>query len=73
MTAADYTPWTHWAKKQSNPKALKELPPCTFGSSLLDYMNSDAVRTAMHIPAFVQAWALCTSDSNYISETEASQ
>jgi len=73
VTAADYTPWVHWAKQKANPKALKELPPCTFGSSLLDYMNSDAVRTAMHIPSFVQAWDLCTSDINYISEPEASQ
>ena len=36
-------------------------------------MNSDAVRTAMHIPANVQAWDLCTSNINYVSEPEASQ
>jgi len=52
---------------------LQELPPCTFGSALLDYMNSDAVRTAMHVPDFVQAWDLCTEEITYISEPEASQ
>lgn len=71
-TAADYTPWTQWGKK-SNPHGLTELPPCTFGSALLDYMNSDAVRTAMHIPSYVQAWDLCTEEITYISEPEASQ
>ena len=73
VTAADYTPWVHQHKKAQNPKSLGELPPCTFGSSLLDYMNSDAVRTAMNIPSFVQAWDLCTTGINYISEPEASQ
>lgn len=73
MTPADYTPWTHAAKKQRSPKALQMLPPCTFGSSLLEYMNSDEVRKAMHIPDYVQAWDLCTSDIIYYSEPQASQ
>ena len=36
-------------------------------------MNSDEVRKAMNIPDFVQAWDLCTSNINYLSEPEASQ
>ena len=72
VTAADYTPWTHMGKKK-NPKQLSELPPCTFGSSLLTYMNSKEVRTAMHIPDYVPAWDLCTSNINYIMEPEGSQ
>ena len=73
VTAADYTPWTHMAKSKRNPKQLSELPPCTFGSSLLTYMNSKEVRTAMNIPDYVQAWDLCTSDINYVMEPQGSQ
>jgi carboxypeptidase C (cathepsin A) len=72
VTPADYTPWTK-GPMRSNPKVLKELPPCTFGSELLDYMNSAEVRTAMHIPEYVQAWDLCKSGLNYISQPKASQ
>lgn len=71
VTPADYTPWTK--PKSKNPKALKELPPCTFGSSLLDYMNKKEVREAMHIPDYVQAWDLCKTGIAYLSEKEASQ
>lgn len=55
--------------------STNELPPCTFGSALLDYMNSDEVRTAMNVPEYVQAWDLCQSASwwNYVSEPEASE
>lgn len=70
-TPADYTPWVKPPSK--NPKALKELPPCTFGSSLLDYMNSQEVREAMHIPDYVQAWDLCKTGIAYLSEKQASQ
>jgi len=71
ITAADYTPWLFQGKKMGT----NELPPCTFGTGLLDYMNSDAVRTAMNIPEYVQAWDLCQSDPKwtYISEPEASE
>ena len=57
ITAADYTPWLFQGKKMSS----NELPPCTFGSQLLDYMNSDAVRTAMHIPANILAHIIMKS------------
>ena len=73
MTAADYTPWAVHRAGPKDKKKLQELPPCTFGSGLLDYMNSDAVREAMHIPDYVQAWDLCTEDITYVSEPEASQ
>ena len=66
-TPAEYTPWTSH-KSTHGAKALKELPPCTFGTGLLDYMNSDSVRTAMHIPSYVQAWDLCSEEITYISE-----
>ena len=51
VTETDYTPWVKGGRKGGS--SLNELPPCTFGSSLLDYMNSDEVRTAMHIPEYV--------------------
>ena len=71
VTPADYTPWIKGPKR--SPKALKELPPCTFGSELLNYMNSDEVRQAMHIPDYVQAWDLCKTGIVYDSQQKASQ
>lgn len=44
-TAADYTPWR--VKKES----LGELPPCTFGQPIIEYLNSDAVMKALNIPS----------------------
>ena len=67
VTASDYTPWVH----QLTP-TLGETT-CTFGTSLLDYMNSDAVRTALHIPSSVRSWDLCKTGSSYKMEPDASQ
>ena len=64
ITAADYTPWLKQGRKAGT--SLNELPPCTFGSSLLSYMNSDEVRKAMNIPDHVQAWDLCKSGIDYV-------
>mmetsp|Transcript_4889 Transcript_4889/g.5965 ORF Transcript_4889/g.5965 Transcript_4889/m.5965 type:complete len:471 (-) Transcript_4889:188-1600(-) len=70
VSQADYTPWIRQGRKGTD---LNELPPCTFGSALLDYMNSDAVREAMHIPEYVQAWDLCKTGIEYVSQPKASQ
>jgi hypothetical protein len=43
FTAADYTPFLYHNKKNSDKK-LKELPPCTFGTPIIQYLNSAAVR-----------------------------
>lgn len=56
VTAHDYTPWAKRSNNQSN-----ELPPCTWGSPLIEYLNSDEVRQNLHIPSSIQAWDLCTS------------
>lgn len=66
-TSADYTPWVT-RNRESN-----ELPPCTWGSPLVTYLNSNEVRTNLHIPENVGAWDLCTSDINYIIEPQGSQ
>jgi hypothetical protein len=50
-TAADYTPFLY--KGKSDKKHLKDLPPCTFGNPIITYLNSAAVRSALHIPANV--------------------
>ena len=43
-TPSDYTPWL-MAPHAQGSKVLRELPPCTFGSGLIDYLNSDEVKT----------------------------
>lgn len=50
-----------------------ELPPCTFGNPIMDYLNRDDVRAALHIPADRKAWELCTSDIHYKIGTQGSQ
>lgn len=71
-TAADYTPWHYHAARKN---AVGELPPCTFGEPIIKYLNTDDVRTALHIPKEYPAWDMCTSDPywNYTMQIEASQ
>jgi len=35
-------------------------PPCTDGSDLLKYLNSDAVRAALHVSPRVKTWNFCS-------------
>jgi carboxypeptidase C (cathepsin A) len=73
----EYTPWINRSigKTQEGKHILKELPPCTWGSGLLDWMNLSEVRQALHIPDYVQAWDLCQSASwwNYVIQPKGSQ
>ena len=48
----DYTPWLQREirKDDGGEPILKELPPCTWGSGLLDWMNLADTRKALHIP-----------------------
>jgi cathepsin A (carboxypeptidase C) len=69
VTSEDYTPWLPKMSELTN-----ELPPCTWGTPLIEYLNSDEVREALHIPSAIQAWDLCRSDDWYYTpEAEGSQ
>ena len=72
FTQNDYTPWLRRPVRE-NEEILRELPPCTYGSGLLDYLNLDVVRQALHVPNDVQAWDLCTSEINYVIQPKGSQ
>lgn len=72
FTQNDYTPWLKRPVRE-NDDMLRELPPCTYGSGLLDYLNLDVVRQALHVPNDVQAWDLCTNEINYIIQPKGSQ
>eukprot|EP00117_Sycon_ciliatum_P046998 scpid105866/ scgid33611/ Serine carboxypeptidase 1; Carboxypeptidase C; Serine carboxypeptidase I; Serine carboxypeptidase 1 chain A; Serine carboxypeptidase I chain A; Serine carboxypeptidase 1 chain B; Serine carboxypeptidase I chain B len=63
-TAADYTPWIYSHNFDEAQKIVKELPPCVFGSTLVEKLNSYDFRTALHIPDDVQAWSYCTARDN---------
>jgi len=74
FTSKDYTPWaSRPASSKKEGHRLQELPPCTFGNPLLDYLNLIEVRENLHIPQNIQAWDLCTSDIHYVIEPEGSQ
>jgi carboxypeptidase C (cathepsin A) len=62
----DYTPWL------KNP-ASNVLPPCTWGSSLYEYLNAAATRDALHIPAELGEWELCTNKIHYKIDSAGSQ
>jgi hypothetical protein len=58
-SSAEYTPWTKQALKEAE---LGEVPPCVFGQELIDYFNTAAVKTALHInPDHDLPWDLCAS------------
>ncbi len=59
-TPRDYTPFLSLHPKGSE-KHLQDLPPCTFGTPIIEYFNDNNVRNLLHIPQSVQAWDLCTS------------
>ena len=71
-TQNDYTPWLKRPVREGE-EILRELPPCTYGSGLLDYLNLDVVRQALHVPNDVQAWDLCTNEINYVIQPKGSQ
>jgi len=62
MTVEEYTPWM---APHVNSKAV-------MNDFLSDYVNNETVRTAMHIPAEVQAWEMCSSTLQYSVQNEAS-
>ena len=68
FSSNDYTPWLKHPSMQSN-----ELPPCTFGNPIMEYLNREDVRAAMHVPAELKAWDLCTSDIHYAISPKGSQ
>jgi len=62
---------------------LKDLPPCTFGAPIIEYLSSDDVMDALHIPKDAprapgtkNKWDLCRGPSdgfNYEINAKASQ
>lgn len=55
----------HFTASEYTPFLLNEqgagLPPCTFGTPIIEYYGRSDVREALHIPADVQDWTLCTT------------
>lgn len=78
-TAADYMPWRFKGK----PGRLGELPPCTFGGPIIEYLNSTEVMKQLNIPLDIprypgsyNQWDLCRSEDDgffYESGKQASQ
>lgn len=73
FTAKDYTPFLFERKEELGTKRLMELPPCTFGQPIIDYLNSDEVMEALHIKAGLPAWDLCTDNIEYVILDDGSQ
>ena len=72
-TARDYTPWSFRKNPNMTSDSLNELPPCTFGQPLIDYLNSQSVKDSLHIPAEIQAWDMCKDNINYTMFEKGSQ
>jgi len=73
-TTADYTPWLYHADVREARKMVAEIPPCVYGSYVVDYLNLYEVRDALFIPEEVQAWTYCVENPawNYTSGKDAS-
>lgn len=66
-SSADYTPWL------KRGTGINALPPCTWGTPLISYLNDETVKTSLHIPKEVQAWSMCTDDIHYAIQPKGSQ
>lgn len=51
---------------------VSEMPPCSWGTPLEDYFNREDVRTALHVPEYVQNFSFC-GDINYTMNETGSQ
>uniref|UniRef100_A0A2P2HX72 Carboxypeptidase n=1 Tax=Hirondellea gigas TaxID=1518452 RepID=A0A2P2HX72_9CRUS len=51
-------------QQHSYLKNLRMDPPCTNSNAISSYLNSAAVRTAIHIPAHVPKWEICNDEVN---------
>lgn len=69
VTAADYTPWL-FTNEQLEANGL---PPCTFGTPIMDYFDRTDVRDALHISPLIGAWELCTNGIDYTRQATGSQ
>jgi len=72
-TARDYTPWAFPKQEIMDSVQGGSLPPCTFGTPLMAYLDQTEVRTALHIDSDAPAWEMCTSSIDYTSLPQASQ
>lgn len=45
--------------------ALQAAPPCVDERNTSNYLNQNSVRTALHIPDFVQQWDICSPAVEY--------
>lgn len=69
---SDYTPWLHQSPALKANK-LGEIPPCTYGSVLINYYNLPEVKEALHIKDTAFDWDLCSQNINYNQLYEGSQ
>lgn len=77
MTTKQYTPWLFPKDDDSNGDGddyADSLPPCLYGTPVVEYLNRDDVRTALHIPDSLGEWEMCTSsdDFHYIDSRKGS-
>lgn len=71
-TAADMSPWMFAGLEEANGESNGAIPPCIYGTPVAEYFNRADIRDLLHIPTYVQAWELCTSNINYTTSPNAS-
>lgn len=64
-TMADYTPWLYHEDHHEAKKMVEEIPPCVYGSYVVDYLNLNDTRSDLHIPLDVQPWTYCADNPNW--------
>lgn len=63
----DYTPWLN-INPRPHEKKLKDLPPCTFGQPIIDYLNREDVKEALHVSPHAKEWDMCNMNINLLYE-----
>ena len=68
-TMEEYTPWIKNYPGFRKGK-VGEIPPCTFGEPIIDFLNKQYVKQALHVPVVAPAWDLCRSEGGSFKYTK---
>lgn len=55
VTPQQYTPWLYTEERLA-AQDQNGLPPCTFGTPLMEYFDRADVRAALHISDLIGEW-----------------
>jgi hypothetical protein len=73
VKSASFDNYTPWVKNLRQRAGLGIVPPCVDGKSVVNYLNKDEVKAALHIVPGLPAWDMCLDGIKYQKLPIASQ